>query len=182
MNCKLLLSIYNQLCVVQYGEFGRWFLVGAKVCLTINSLYAVYTFCSGQVGRIKVKIFGDERLKMHHQGFLLETSKGTEHCANITSGDLHATNVASGAIAASFSTRFYITILTLNVLGACYTWCSKLLSMPATYLLRPVFGGCLVVSLLQGVKCPNRVLRLNRLRSRLYFTAALICISLYPRQ
>ena len=46
-----------QLCLVQYGEFGRWSLVGVKVCLTTNSPNTVHTFCSGQVGRIKVWIF-----------------------------------------------------------------------------------------------------------------------------
>ena len=34
-NSKLLLSIYHQLCVVQYGEFGRWSLVWVKVKLSI---------------------------------------------------------------------------------------------------------------------------------------------------
>ena len=55
--CRLLLSIYSQLCVLQYGEFGRS-LVGVKVSLTTNSPNAVHTFCSGQVRRIKVRIFG----------------------------------------------------------------------------------------------------------------------------
>ena len=36
----------------------RWSLVGVKVCLTTNSPNTVHTFCSGQDGRIKVKIFG----------------------------------------------------------------------------------------------------------------------------
>ena len=44
--------------VVQYGEFGRWSLVGVKVCLTTNSPNTVHTFCSGLLGRIKVEIFG----------------------------------------------------------------------------------------------------------------------------
>ena len=58
IKCKLLFSIYSQLGVVQYGEFGRWSLVGVKVCLTTNSPNTFHTFCSGQVGRIKIKIFG----------------------------------------------------------------------------------------------------------------------------
>ena len=58
IKCKLLLSIYSQSRMVRYGEFGRWSLVGVKVCLTTNSPNTVHTFCSGQVGRIKVKIFG----------------------------------------------------------------------------------------------------------------------------
>ena len=49
---KLLLPISSQQCVVQYGEFGRWSLVGHKVSLTINSPNTVHTFCSGQ-GRAK---------------------------------------------------------------------------------------------------------------------------------
>ena len=53
---NLLLSIYSQLCVVRYGEFDRWFLVGLKVCLTTNSSNTVHTFCSGQVERIRVRI------------------------------------------------------------------------------------------------------------------------------
>ena len=56
---KLLLSIYCQLCVVQYGEFGRLSLVWGKVCPTTNSPNTSHTLCSGQVRRIKVGIFGD---------------------------------------------------------------------------------------------------------------------------
>ena len=41
----------------QYGEFGRWSLVGIKVCLTTTSPNTVHTFYSGQVGRIEVRIF-----------------------------------------------------------------------------------------------------------------------------
>ena len=55
---KLLLSSYSSLCVVQYREFGRGSLVGVNVCLTTNSPNTVHTFCSRQVGRIKVRIFG----------------------------------------------------------------------------------------------------------------------------
>ena len=33
-------------------------LLGLKVCITTNSPNTVHTFCSGQVGRIKVRIFG----------------------------------------------------------------------------------------------------------------------------
>ena len=58
IKCKLLLSIYSQLCVVQYGEFGRWSLVRVKVCQSTNSPNTVHIFCSEQVGRIKVGIFG----------------------------------------------------------------------------------------------------------------------------
>ena len=58
LKVNLLLSMYIQLCVVQYGEFGRWSLVGVKFCLTTDSPNTVDTFCSGQVGRIKVRIFG----------------------------------------------------------------------------------------------------------------------------
>ena len=43
--------------MVQYGENGRS-LIGVKVCLTTNSPNTVHRFCSGQVGRIKVRIFG----------------------------------------------------------------------------------------------------------------------------
>lgn len=46
---KILLSIYSQLCVVLYGEFGVWSLVGVQVCLTASSLNTIHTFCSGQV-------------------------------------------------------------------------------------------------------------------------------------
>ena len=49
---QTLLSIYRQLCVVQYGE------------LTINSPNTVHTFCSGQVGRIKIQIFGARQMKL----------------------------------------------------------------------------------------------------------------------
>ena len=66
IKCKLLLSIYSQLYVVQYGEFGRWSLVGVKVCLTTNSPNTVPTFCSGKVGRIKVRIFGAWRVNNVH--------------------------------------------------------------------------------------------------------------------
>ena len=54
---KLLLSVYSQLWVVQYGEFSRWCLVGVEVCQTTNSPNTVHIFCSGQVGRIKVLIY-----------------------------------------------------------------------------------------------------------------------------
>ena len=33
IKCKLLLSVYSQLCVVQYEESGRWSLIWVKVCL-----------------------------------------------------------------------------------------------------------------------------------------------------
>ena len=42
--------------MVQYGEFGRGSLVGVKDCLTTNSPNTVHTFCSEQVGRIKIRI------------------------------------------------------------------------------------------------------------------------------
>ena len=45
---KLLLSIDSQLCVVQYGEFGRWSLAWVKVCYP-NILH---TLCLAQVGGI----------------------------------------------------------------------------------------------------------------------------------
>ena len=44
-------------CVVQYREIGRLSLVWVKVCQTINSPKTLHTFCSGKVGRIKVRIF-----------------------------------------------------------------------------------------------------------------------------
>ena len=82
---------------------------------------------------------------MHYQGLFLDTSKGTEHCTNITSlHDLHDTTIASRVIAALFAMLFYIAVFILSGLGACYTRCSKLLSMPATYVLFLV--GALVVS------------------------------------
>ena len=57
---KLLLSSYDQLWAVQYGEIGRWSLVEAK---TGNSLNIIHIFSLQWVGRIKVKIFGPERVK-----------------------------------------------------------------------------------------------------------------------
>ena len=53
-------------CVIQYGEFVRWSLIGVKVCLTTNSPNTVHRFCSGQVGRIKVWIFGAWRVNNVH--------------------------------------------------------------------------------------------------------------------
>ena len=50
MECKLLLSIYSQLCVEQYGEIGRWSLVGVKVCLTTNSHNTFIHFVQGRLG------------------------------------------------------------------------------------------------------------------------------------
>ena len=64
IKCKCLLSFYSQLYVVKYGEFGRWSLIGVNVCLTTNSPNTVHTFCLGQVGRIKVKIYGAQRVKL----------------------------------------------------------------------------------------------------------------------
>ena len=40
---KLLLSIYSQLCVVQYGEFGRWSLVGVSLLIYQFSQHSSYT-------------------------------------------------------------------------------------------------------------------------------------------
>ena len=60
--CKRLGPFYSQLCVIQYGEFDRWFPVGVKVRLTINSPNTIHTFFSGQFGRIKVRIFGTSRV------------------------------------------------------------------------------------------------------------------------
>ena len=54
IKCKLLLSIYRQLCVIQYGEIGRWWV---KDCQANNSHNILHTFCLKQVGRIKVGIF-----------------------------------------------------------------------------------------------------------------------------
>ena len=71
---KLLLSIYSQLCVLQYGEFGRSSLVGVKVCLTTNSSNTVHTFCSWQVGRIKVRIFRGEKHLMSYKQLALGRS------------------------------------------------------------------------------------------------------------
>ena len=70
---KLLLSMYSQIYVVQYGEFGRWSLVGVKVCLTTNSPNTVHTFCSGQVGRIEkvIKWVKHKDNKVHKHGSLL---------------------------------------------------------------------------------------------------------------
>ena len=65
IKCKPLLSIYSQLCAVQYGEFGRWSLVGVEVCQTTNSPKTVHTFCSEQVGRIELRIFGASGVKRH---------------------------------------------------------------------------------------------------------------------
>ena len=82
---------------------------------------------------------------MHHQG-LFQTSKEIENCTSYITilDDRNATTIASRVIAASFAMLFYISVLVLSGLGACYTWCSKLLSMPATYVLFLV--GALMVS------------------------------------
>ena len=79
IKCKLVLSTYSQLCVVQYGEIGRWSLVGVRVCLTINSPNTGHIFCSGQVVRIKVGIFGALHLVTWHslQGKCTEKSQGS---------------------------------------------------------------------------------------------------------
>ena len=44
--------------MVQCGEFHSWSLVGVNVCLITNSPNSVHTFCSWQVGRIKVWYLG----------------------------------------------------------------------------------------------------------------------------
>ena len=83
---------------------------------------------------------------MHQQDLFPETSKGIENCTSYITilDDRNATIIASRVIAASFAMLFYISVLVLSGLGACYTWCSKLLSMPATYILFLV--GALMVS------------------------------------
>ena len=59
IKCKLLISIYSQLCEVQYGEIGRWSLVWVKVCLTTNSPSTVYTFSLRQVdGELRAGYWG----------------------------------------------------------------------------------------------------------------------------
>ena len=52
---KLLLSIHRQLYAVQYGENDRSSLLAlVQVGQTINSPNTTHTFCSGQLGRIRV--------------------------------------------------------------------------------------------------------------------------------
>ena len=53
---KLLLSGYEQLRVVQYGEIGIREVVGAKVCQTRNSRNIIHRFSWWQHGRISVLI------------------------------------------------------------------------------------------------------------------------------
>ena len=57
---RLLLSIYSQLSVEQYGEIGDWSLVWIKVGETINSPNATSTICLGLLGRSRIKIFDKE--------------------------------------------------------------------------------------------------------------------------
>ena len=57
---RLLLSIYSQLSVEQYGEIGDWSLVWIKVGETINSPNAISTICLGLLGRSRIKIFDKE--------------------------------------------------------------------------------------------------------------------------
>ena len=57
----------TSICVEQYWEIGRWSLVWIKVGETINSPNAIHTIFLGQVGRIKIKIFGVQRVKSYKQ-------------------------------------------------------------------------------------------------------------------
>ena len=50
IKCKLLSSIYSQLCVVQYGEFGKWSVLGVIIT---NSPNTVHTFFQGRLGEFR---------------------------------------------------------------------------------------------------------------------------------
>ena len=50
---KLLLLVYDQFQVVQFGEIYSWSLVGGNIYQTINSLSNIHTTSLWQIGRIK---------------------------------------------------------------------------------------------------------------------------------
>ena len=54
------------------SRIGRWSLVWVHVCLTTNSPNTVHTFCSGQVGRIKVRIFVAWRVRYVLNNWVLD--------------------------------------------------------------------------------------------------------------
>ena len=72
IKCKLLLSIYSQLCLVEYGVFGRWSHVGVKICLTINSPNTVDTFCLGRLGELRSGYSGLKGLTQTKSQFVLK--------------------------------------------------------------------------------------------------------------
>ena len=55
---KLLLSNYENLLAVCYGETGRGSLLGITVCLTINFPNSVHIVSLRQVGRVKSRFLG----------------------------------------------------------------------------------------------------------------------------
>ena len=59
---------------------------GSKFVLTTNSPNIVHRLCSGQVGRIKVRIFGEQWVNNHGKKFVLfsKTSLKTENIKSIT--------------------------------------------------------------------------------------------------
>ena len=90
---KLLLSLYSQLCVVQYGEIGRWSLTWVKVKLNYQfSQHSSYTLFKHRLGELRSSFLGTQFPKHNISNLVIKLTienkskaKPEKRCQNLIS-------------------------------------------------------------------------------------------------